>query len=152
MRFKVLCGAHARSTGQPCKAKALANGRCRLHGGLSTGPSLSQDARLSGKKPALEWLQDSENALWRGFIGGLMVEAGSTYRTSLRPVLRRVSRPHRACACGRVLGFEGSALAQLLERRVPKADACQRCQAGYRRGNNCPIWFLNGVVRALEQR
>ncbi len=32
------CGAHARSTGQPCQAKALANGRCRNHGGLSTGP------------------------------------------------------------------------------------------------------------------
>jgi hypothetical protein len=32
------CGAFARSTGQPCKAKALANGRCRNHGGMSTGP------------------------------------------------------------------------------------------------------------------
>ena len=35
---KVQCGAYARSTGQPCKAKALANGRCKNHGGLSTGP------------------------------------------------------------------------------------------------------------------
>lgn len=41
MRFKVLCGAHARSTGQPCKAKALANGKCKNHGGLSTGPRTS---------------------------------------------------------------------------------------------------------------
>lgn len=31
------CGAHARSTGKPCRAPALANGRCRMHGGLSTG-------------------------------------------------------------------------------------------------------------------
>ena len=31
------CGAHARSTGQPCKAKAMLNGRCRNHGGMSTG-------------------------------------------------------------------------------------------------------------------
>ncbi len=31
------CGAYARSTGNPCKAKALANGRCVNHGGLSTG-------------------------------------------------------------------------------------------------------------------
>tara|TARA_X000001382_G_scaffold44675_1_gene30180 strand:- start:568 stop:864 length:297 start_codon:yes stop_codon:yes gene_type:complete len=29
------CGAYARSTGLPCKAKALKNGRCRNHGGLS---------------------------------------------------------------------------------------------------------------------
>jgi len=32
------CGAFARSTGQPCKAKALTNGRCKNHGGMSTGP------------------------------------------------------------------------------------------------------------------
>ncbi len=31
------CGAHARSTGEPCKAKAMTNGRCRNHGGMSTG-------------------------------------------------------------------------------------------------------------------
>jgi len=36
--FKVSCGAHAISTGHPCKAKALANGRCKNHGGMSTGP------------------------------------------------------------------------------------------------------------------
>ena len=35
---KITCGAHARSTGHPCKAKALANGRCKNHGGMSTGP------------------------------------------------------------------------------------------------------------------
>lgn len=35
---KQTCGAFARSTGQPCRMTALRNGRCRLHGGLSTGP------------------------------------------------------------------------------------------------------------------
>ena len=33
------CGAHARSTGKPCVAKAMLNGRCKNHGGMSTGPS-----------------------------------------------------------------------------------------------------------------
>lgn len=33
-----LCGAKARSTGQPCRRRAMANGRCRNHGGASTGP------------------------------------------------------------------------------------------------------------------
>jgi len=42
---KITCGAHARSTGLPCQAKALSNGRCRNHGGLSTGPRT-----LEGKK------------------------------------------------------------------------------------------------------
>ena len=31
------CGARARS-GCPCRAPAMANGRCRMHGGTSTGP------------------------------------------------------------------------------------------------------------------
>ena len=39
MRKKQKCEAHARSTGNPCQAKALVNGRCRNHGGLSTGPT-----------------------------------------------------------------------------------------------------------------
>ena len=39
MSEKKTCGAHARSTGRPCQAKALANGRCKNHGGLSTGPT-----------------------------------------------------------------------------------------------------------------
>lgn len=37
-RRKFRCDAHARSTGKPCRAHALANGRCKLHGGMSTGP------------------------------------------------------------------------------------------------------------------
>jgi hypothetical protein len=31
------CGAKARTTGHACRAPAMANGRCRLHGGTSTG-------------------------------------------------------------------------------------------------------------------
>ena len=37
MRLKIKCGAYARTTGNPCLAKALANGRCVRHGGASTG-------------------------------------------------------------------------------------------------------------------
>jgi len=33
------CGAKTRK-GTPCQAQALANGRCKHHGGLSTGPRL----------------------------------------------------------------------------------------------------------------
>jgi hypothetical protein len=31
------CGAHCRTTGQPCRNAAMANGRCRMHGGKSPG-------------------------------------------------------------------------------------------------------------------
>ena len=36
------CGAHARTTGNPCQAKALTNGRCKNHGGMSTGPKTQE--------------------------------------------------------------------------------------------------------------
>ena len=49
MRIKIKCGAYARSTGNPCQAKALANGRCRNHGGLSIGPRT-----VEGKKAIAE--------------------------------------------------------------------------------------------------
>ena len=31
------CGAHAKGSGQPCRQYAMPNGRCRWHGGKSTG-------------------------------------------------------------------------------------------------------------------
>ena len=31
------CGAKTRTTGKPCKGSAMKNGRCRFHGGKSTG-------------------------------------------------------------------------------------------------------------------
>ncbi len=31
------CGAHCRTTGKPCRGPAMANGRCRMHGGNSPG-------------------------------------------------------------------------------------------------------------------
>src|SRR5215204_862524 len=32
------CGARRKSDGQPCEQAAMPNGRCRHHGGMSTGP------------------------------------------------------------------------------------------------------------------
>ncbi len=41
------CGAKTRA-GTPCKQKAVyANGRCKFHGGLSTGPKTPQGRRQS---------------------------------------------------------------------------------------------------------
>ena len=49
MRAKRICGAYARTTGKPCRAKALRNGRCRNHGGLSTGPKTEEGKASIGK-------------------------------------------------------------------------------------------------------
>lgn len=48
VRRPKLCGARARSSGKPCRRKARANGKCRNHGGLSTGPRT-----VEGKRKAL---------------------------------------------------------------------------------------------------
>jgi hypothetical protein len=56
-RSRKKCGAFARSTGKPCRMKALANGRCRLHGGLSTGPK-----SVEGKQRALNNLKQFKSS------------------------------------------------------------------------------------------
>ena len=38
------CGAAESTTGCPCQQPAMANGRCRLHGGKSTGPKTREGA------------------------------------------------------------------------------------------------------------
>jgi hypothetical protein len=42
MRYKRFCGARTRQDGHPCKCRALRNGRCKLHGGMSTGPKTAE--------------------------------------------------------------------------------------------------------------
>ena len=55
---KMECRAYARSTGLPCRAKALPNGKCRLHGGLSTGAKT-----IEGKLIAWSNLRNVSNKL-----------------------------------------------------------------------------------------
>jgi hypothetical protein len=39
------CGAYARTTGNPCKNASMPNGRCRMHGGRSTGRPVTHGQR-----------------------------------------------------------------------------------------------------------
>src|SRR6266404_2504300 len=47
------CGARSKRTGKPCRAAAMPNGRCKLHGGKSTGPrtmeGLASSFQLQGQ-------------------------------------------------------------------------------------------------------
>jgi hypothetical protein len=53
------CGARSKRTGKPCRAAAMPNGRCKLHGGKSTGP----------RTP--EGLERSRRANWKhGHLSG----------------------------------------------------------------------------------
>lgn len=51
------CGARRKYDGQPCQCKALANGKCKFHGGMSTGPRTPE-----GKQRALMNLRQYREA------------------------------------------------------------------------------------------
>ena len=60
---RFMCGAHARSTGNPCKRFAMANGRCDMHGGKSTGalnPHRPLRHGLRTKKSMDDWRKIKE--------------------------------------------------------------------------------------------
>ena len=67
MSRKILCGAYARTTGKPCQAKALANGRCRLHGGLSTGPTSEAGRKRVGEAARTRLAAGDQAKLRAGF-------------------------------------------------------------------------------------
>lgn len=66
------CGAKTRAGGT-CKAPAMANGRCRVHGGASTGPKKPNSANNAIKHGFYsDALQPAERELWaRVEVGGI---------------------------------------------------------------------------------
>ena len=54
-----LCGARTRA-GSPCLGKARANGRCRLHGGMSTGPRTGEGRRRISEAQRRRWAKVRE--------------------------------------------------------------------------------------------
>ena len=67
MRHKRFCGAFARSTGLPCRCKALQNGRCRLHGGLSSGPKTVDGKAKVAEATRLRMLNGQSELAKAGF-------------------------------------------------------------------------------------
>jgi hypothetical protein len=45
------CGARSKRTGKPCQGAAMPNGRCKLHGGKSTGPRTPEGLERSRRRP-----------------------------------------------------------------------------------------------------
>lgn len=52
------CGAHARTSGEPCKQIALENGRCHWHGGKSPSGPEQNRRQLRAKKPSRQTKSD----------------------------------------------------------------------------------------------
>nr|DAS78026.1 MAG TPA: hypothetical protein [Caudoviricetes sp.] len=60
-----LCGAKTRS-GAPCKAKAMTNGRCRMHGGTNKGAPKGNKNKVSCGALYSSYYTDEEKALADG--------------------------------------------------------------------------------------
>ncbi len=67
MRKKIKCEAHARNTGQSCQAKALANGRCKNHGGMSTGPRTAKGKLAVAQATAIRMACGQKERALEGF-------------------------------------------------------------------------------------
>ena len=89
MKNKERCGAYARSMGRACCAPAMANGRCRNHGGLSTGPKTYQGRKAIGEATRIRMAAGQRMKALEGFYRWLNTGG----RKSLtKPAQRRPSK------------------------------------------------------------
>ena len=82
MRNKIKCEAHARSTEHPCQAKAMANGRCKNHGGMSTGPRTIEGRKAIGAATAKRMASGQQERAIKGFRAWLNA-GGREYLSNL---------------------------------------------------------------------
>ncbi len=71
------CGAKTRS-GTPCKSPAMANGRCRMHGGTSTGPRTPEGLERSRKANLKSGFYSAKSIAERKFLRRLRQESLGT--------------------------------------------------------------------------
>lgn len=109
------CGAKTRARGT-CKQLAMTNGRCRYHGGLSTGPKDTTNSSRNALKHGIyaTRFSDEEMELAQGFRLGTVDEELHLMRVRL----------------GRVLEMEHQAagepvLVEVIERHVNKETGVQ---------------------------
>jgi hypothetical protein len=76
------CGARSKRTGKPCRGAAMPNGRCKLHGGKSTGPRTPEGLERSRRA---NWSKLETRALFAGGEGGTVAPAGGN-TCAQRPV------------------------------------------------------------------
>lgn len=70
------CGAHCRRTGLPCKNAQMPNGRCRMHGGKSTGRPIVTGAHTKAAKATRKQARQAI-AEGRALIGEIMQSLGN---------------------------------------------------------------------------
>lgn len=73
------CGATCKRTGQPCRGAAMPNGRCRMHGGTSTGARTKEGKARCRTAPWRHGGRDAAaraRAVQRGVARRLVLELG----------------------------------------------------------------------------
>jgi ribosomal protein L32 len=73
------CGARTRSGGA-CKSPAMPNGRCRMHGGKSTGPRTAEGLERMRRAKTRHGKYSKENRRLMQYIRALAAEARKTVR------------------------------------------------------------------------
>ena len=73
------CGARTRA-GDPCRQPALANGRCRLHGGKSTGPRTGAGKAASRAAHTKHGFFSEEGIAFRHAVRALLARARQALR------------------------------------------------------------------------
>ena len=68
------CGAKTRK-GTPCRAPAMANGRCRMHGGKSTGPRTPEGLERSRRANWKHGYYSAKSIALRRYISRLLLES-----------------------------------------------------------------------------
>jgi hypothetical protein len=101
MRKKVKCGAYARTTGNPCQAKALTNGRCKNHGGMSTGPRTQEGRQAIAQATRQRMASEGRMRVLEGFYrwledgGALTLSRLAKNREKRKRLERRIlEQPH----------------------------------------------------------
>jgi len=133
------CGAHTRSGGS-CRQPAMANGRCRLHGGLSTGPrtpaglACSRRARWkhgarSAEVRALRRAARAQLRRIRTLLSGARLSAGhGVHRSKASATLAKVNRRdaeaprYRASGSNRACSASLSSLREQSSRHQSSPD------------------------------
>ena len=83
------CGAKTRK-GTPCRAPAMANGRCRMHGGKSTGPRTPEGLERSRKANFKHGFYSAESIAERRYISQLLRNSRETLGQVEKKVESRV--------------------------------------------------------------
>ena len=119
------CGAKTRN-GQPCKSKAMANGRCRMHGGSTKGGGAPKDNKSAVKAGSIysKYLTDDENS----FVE--VVEVGDlTHEIKLAKLqVLRIQKEMQANKDGADLELSS---AQVVERDGTKTTTMQKQRRDY---------------------